>query len=51
MANNRKEFFFAAPVDVREALIEKVGNLLEFTEKAEATEYFQSLQYWPKQVA
>jgi hypothetical protein len=49
MANNRKEFFFAAPVDVREALIEKVGNLLEFTEKAEATEYLQSFRYWPKQ--
>ena len=51
MANSRKEFFFATPIEVREALIEKVGNLLEFTEKAEATEYLQSVQYWPVQAA
>lgn len=49
MANNRKEFFFATPIEVREALIEKVGNLLEFTEKAEATEYLQSVRYWPEE--
>ncbi|MFC1740062.1 DUF4041 domain-containing protein [Pseudomonadota bacterium] len=47
MANKKKEFFFATPIEVREALIEKVGNLLEFTEKAEATEYLQSVRYWP----
>jgi len=48
MANSRKEFFFATPAEVREALIEEVGNLLEFTETAEATEYFQSVKYWPQ---
>lgn len=48
MANSRKEFFFATPAEVREALIKKVGNLLEFTETAEATEYLQSVRYWPK---
>lgn len=47
MANNRKEFFFASPAEVREVLTEKVGNLLEFTDHADATEYIQSLRYWP----
>ena len=46
-ANARKEFFFASPSEVREVLISKVGNLLEFTEHAESTEYLQSLRYWP----
>jgi hypothetical protein len=46
--NNRKEFFFAKPSEVREVLIEKVGNLLEFSETAESLEYFQSNKYWPK---
>jgi aryl-alcohol dehydrogenase-like predicted oxidoreductase len=41
-ANNRKEFFFASPVEVRSVLIEKVGNLLEFAEHCESTEYYQS---------
>ena len=48
MANRRKEFFFAAPAEVREALLDKIGNLLEFTENAEATEYLQSVRYWPQ---
>ncbi len=48
-ANPRKEFFFATPAEVREVLACKVGNLLEFTEEAEATEYFQSLSSWPAQ--
>ena len=48
MVNNRKEFFFATSAEVREALAEKVGALLEFTEKAEATEYLQSVRYWPE---
>ena len=47
-ANNRKEFFFATPAEVRKVLAEKVGNLLEFTETPAATEYFQSLHYWPE---
>jgi len=45
--NTRKEFFFAKPIDVREVLKEKVGSLLEFTEKVESTEYLQSRGYWP----
>ncbi len=47
MTNRRKEFFFATPAEVREALMDKVGSLLEFTENAEATEYLQSVRYWP----
>lgn len=46
-ANDRKEFFFASPADVRTVLLEKLGNLLEFTEHAESTEYLQSVRYWP----
>ena len=46
--NSRKEFFFASPTEVREVLASKVGNLLEFTEKIQATEYLQSLHYWPE---
>ncbi len=47
-ANSRKEFFFASPAEVREVLLEKVGNLLEFTEHAESTEYLQSYNRWPQ---
>lgn len=46
-ANMRREFFFATPAEVRAVLAEKVGNLLEFTENVESTEYLQSVQYWP----
>lgn len=46
--NNRKEFFFAKPVEVRGVLIEKMGNLLEFSEGAESLEYLQSSKYWPQ---
>lgn len=49
-ANNRKEFFFASPADVRLVLSEKLGNLLEFVEHAESTEYLQSVRYWPDHV-
>jgi hypothetical protein len=45
--NPRKEFFFATPLEVREALEEKLGSLLEFSEKVESTEYLQSRRYWP----
>ena len=48
--NKRKEFFFAKPSEVREILVEKVGNLLEFSETAESLEYLQSHKYWPKGV-
>ena len=46
-ANFRKEFFFATPSEVRDVLLEKVGNLLEFKESADATEYRQSKNMWP----
>lgn len=46
--NSRKEFFFATPADVGQVLAEKVGNLLEFAEQADATEYLQSVRYWPE---
>lgn len=45
--NERKEFFFAAPGEVRDVLLSKVGGLLEFSETAEAVEYRQSVRYWP----
>ncbi|PRB05834.1 MULTISPECIES: DUF4041 domain-containing protein [Microbacterium] len=48
-ANSRKEFFFATPAEVRDVLLEKVGNMLEFTEHADATEYRQSVGLWPRQ--
>ena len=47
-ANLRKEFFFATPAEVRDVLKSKLGNLLEFNEHAEATDYHQSLHYWPE---
>ena len=49
-ANDRKEFFFASPADVRAVLSAKLGNLLEFAERAESTEYLQSVRYWPEDI-
>ena len=46
-ANSRKEFFFATPGEVRDVLASKVGNLLEFKDSADATEFFQSVGRWP----
>ena len=46
-ANSRKEFFFATPGEVRDVLASKVGNLLEFRDTADATEFFQSVGRWP----
>jgi hypothetical protein len=48
LANSRKEFFFASPSEVREVLLSKVGNLLEFDEQAASTEYLQSVSSWPE---
>jgi hypothetical protein len=48
--NERREFFFATPEEVREVLSVKAGNLLEYTEKPEATQYHQSRGAWPKDV-
>ena len=45
--NNRREFFFATPREVREVLAEKVGGLLEYNDTPEALEYFQSRASWP----
>ena len=45
--NERREFFFATPEQVRFVLAEKVGNLLQFAEHPEAVEYYQSRKYWP----
>lgn len=45
--NERREFFFATPQEVRTVLVEKVGNLLEFTEDPESVQYLQSKRYWP----
>jgi hypothetical protein len=45
--NLRREFFFATPSEVRAVLADKVGNLLEFVEEAEATQFHQSRGLWP----
>ncbi len=45
--NERREFFFATPADVRQILQKKTGGLLEFTEQPEASQYFQSKGRWP----
>lgn len=47
LVNERREFFFATPAEVRQQLQEKTGGLLEFTEHPEAPEYFQSKGGWP----
>ncbi len=48
VVNERREFFFATPEQVRAVLAEKVGNLLEFTDEPESTQYLQSRGYWPE---
>jgi hypothetical protein len=45
--NERREFFFATPQEVRDVLAQKAGNLLEYTEHPEATQYLQSRKSWP----
>ena len=47
-ANKRREFFFATPAEVRTVLAQNVGELLEFNESSEATEYLQSVASWPE---
>ncbi|MCU1452494.1 MAG: putative helicase [Acidimicrobiales bacterium] len=51
VVNERREFFFATPEQVRVVLAEKVGNLLEFTDDPESTQYLQSRKYWPDPAA
>jgi hypothetical protein len=48
LVNQRREFFFATPSEVRAVLLEKAGGLLEFHENPEAPEYFQSVGHWPE---
>ncbi|MGH3380795.1 MAG: DUF4041 domain-containing protein [Actinoallomurus sp.] len=45
--NERREFFFATPAEIRTVLLEKDGGLLDFRESPEAPEYFQSVDLWP----
>jgi len=49
--NQRREFFFATPAEVRTVLLEQVGNLLEFADEPEATQFLQSKKYWPTDTA
>lgn len=42
LANRRREFFFATPAEVRDALIELDGHVLEFDEKPDDEEFLQS---------
>ncbi|MDO8186048.1 DUF4041 domain-containing protein [Conexibacter sp. JD483] len=51
MINQRREFFFATPAEVRAVLLEQVGNLLEFADEPEATQFLQSKKYWPAEIA
>lgn len=46
--NDRREFFFATPGEVKEVLASKVGNLLEFIEETASDEYLQSISNWPE---
>ncbi|GLY71331.1 DUF4041 domain-containing protein [Amycolatopsis taiwanensis] len=48
--NLRREFFFITPQEIRAVLAEKLGNLLEFTDKPEASQYFQSRSAWPDRI-
>ena len=45
--NQRREFFFATPEEVRDVLAEKIGSLLDFASQPTAEQYFQSIRYWP----
>jgi multidrug efflux pump subunit AcrA (membrane-fusion protein) len=45
--NQRREFFFVSPAEVRDHLSQKVGGLIEFTERPEAVQYLQSRSSWP----
>lgn len=49
--NLRREFFFATPAEVRKVLLAQVGNLLEFSDEPEATQFLQSRKYWPSSTA
>jgi hypothetical protein len=40
--NLRREYFYATPAEVKTALIEIAGSLLEFNQEAEAEQYHAS---------
>ncbi|WP_285188718.1 DUF4041 domain-containing protein [Rhodococcus sp. MEB041] len=46
-ANLRREYFFARPSEVRTVLAQQVGNLMEYTDEPESTQYYQSRGRWP----
>jgi len=48
--NERREFFFATPGQVREALASRVGSLLEYADEPDAAQFLQSKKYWPATV-
>ena len=48
--NTRREFFYATPAEVRDALSQIAGNLLEFTDEPEAEQYRLSLQMAAEEV-
>lgn len=50
VVNERREFFFATPEQVRDVLAEKVGNLLEYVNDPDSTQYLQSIGSWPAEV-
>jgi Domain of unknown function (DUF4041)/T5orf172 domain len=45
--NERREFFFATPSEVREVLTTKLGSLLEYWDEPNAIEFHQSRNMWP----
>ena len=45
--NLRREFFYATPAEVRDLLADVAGDLLEYTDSAEAFEYHQSVNDAP----
>lgn len=51
IVNQRREFFFATPEQVREVLAAKVGSLLEYTDDPESTQFLQSKASWPAEVS
>ncbi|WP_139980222.1 DUF4041 domain-containing protein [Nocardioides litoris] len=48
LVNQRREFFFATPAEVRDELVKKVGNLLQFVISPEALQYHQSRPGWQR---
>ena len=46
--NERREFFFATPDDVRKVLATRIGTLLQYVDEPEATQYHQSRRFWPQ---